>query len=186
MASAYLPLLHICEIAVRNAISEAIEQVYGPNWPWATGFERSLQRSKYGYSPLDDLVSTKKKHSTTGAVIADLKFNFWQSMMKASHKSRLWDKYLTLAFPNMPISAFGSNDAAFKHIYKELDRIRKFRNRIAHHEPIFTQNHSDLLNAIMTLIEYRSVETRIWANQFDSISTLLRDRSNFLKRPWVR
>lgn len=34
--------LQICEVAIRNAVVEAIELVHGPNWPWSRGFRRSL------------------------------------------------------------------------------------------------------------------------------------------------
>ena len=34
VSAAMMAPLHICEVAVRNAVAEAIEAVYGPNWPW--------------------------------------------------------------------------------------------------------------------------------------------------------
>jgi hypothetical protein len=44
VSGAFFSTLHICEVVVRNAISHALELKYGANWPWDTGFERSLNK----------------------------------------------------------------------------------------------------------------------------------------------
>jgi hypothetical protein len=33
ISAALIAPLHVCEIVMRNAVSDAIEQVYGPRWP---------------------------------------------------------------------------------------------------------------------------------------------------------
>lgn len=43
VSGALLMPLHICEVVVRNAVSEALEAVYGARWPWNTRFELSLR-----------------------------------------------------------------------------------------------------------------------------------------------
>ena len=34
VSAAFLHPLHICEVVVRNGVSNVIEAVYGPTWPW--------------------------------------------------------------------------------------------------------------------------------------------------------
>jgi hypothetical protein len=59
ISAALLAPLHICEIVVRNAVSDAIEQVYGPRWPWQIGFEQSLPSPRSGYNPQRDLQNAR-------------------------------------------------------------------------------------------------------------------------------
>ena len=61
-------------------------------------------------------------------------------------------------------------------IYDELDQMRNLRNRIAHHEPIFTRNlHNDLAR-IHTLIELRCKIAADWMMANQQASGLIRSR----------
>ncbi len=35
VSAALLAPLHICEVSIRNAISDAIAAAHGPQWPWS-------------------------------------------------------------------------------------------------------------------------------------------------------
>jgi len=100
-SAALLVPLHICEVVLRNAISEAIEAVYGTRWPWSPGFQRSLPAPPVGYSPRRDLQVSRRLAPTTGKVIAELKFVFWQKMFTARHDEQLWQGYLKGVLPNL-------------------------------------------------------------------------------------
>lgn len=39
---------------------------------------------------------------TAGAVVAELKFSFWQHLFVRSQDPRLWDRHLRTAFPAIP------------------------------------------------------------------------------------
>ena len=80
VSAALMAPLHICEVVVRNAVSDALEAVYGQNWPRSVGFEQSLPAPHYGYSQLKDVRAACRAHNTTGKVIPELKFVFWQKM----------------------------------------------------------------------------------------------------------
>ena len=101
VSSALLAPLHICEVVIRNAASEAIEQVYGPRWPWQIGFEQSLPSPRTGYNPQRDLQNARSRVNTTGKVIPELKFVFWQRLFTSRHDQRLWNPYLRLVLPNL-------------------------------------------------------------------------------------
>lgn len=51
------------------------------------------------YNPRRDLTQTRDRHTTTGKVIADLKFVFWEKMFTARHH-RVWDGQIHHLFPN--------------------------------------------------------------------------------------
>jgi len=165
VSAALLAPLHICEVVIRNAASEAIEQVYGPRWPWQIGFEQSLPSPRTGYNPQRDLQNARGRVPTTGKAIPELKFVFWQRLFTSRHDQRLWDPYLRLVLPNLaPTKTVAQTRQG---VYDDLEQIRALRNRIAHHEPVFARNLQDDLRRIVALIEYRAKETANWmmANQ---------------------
>lgn len=173
VAAALVLPSHFAEIAVRNAAADAIATNHGQNWPWDAGFERTLPSSGQGYSPRKDLVSARKWHTTTGKVIAELKFVFWQKIFTARHDPHLWNPHILGLFPN------ASNMTAAQlreRIYDDLEVIRRLRNRIAHHEPIFTRNLEDDLMRILELIELRSTPTLDWVMDMEDVSGLLDER----------
>ncbi len=46
ISGALLGPLHLCEIVIRNAVSDALITVYQQNWPWNPSFERSLPQQR--------------------------------------------------------------------------------------------------------------------------------------------
>ena len=154
--------LHICEVVLRNAVSDAITAVYGPDWPWSPGFETSLPSpAPRTYSAKKDLLSNRGgAYNTTGKVIPELKFMFWQSMFTRRFDSRLWIPHLRAVMPNL--DSMQTVEQLRGMIYMELEQLRRLRNRIAHHEPIFARNLADDFQKIYDLIAFRSSVTAAW------------------------
>ena len=80
VAASMLAPLHFCEVAIRNAVADAIAAAHGAQWPWDAGFMRSLPDPPSGYNPRRDLMSARAGKATTGKVIPELKFMFWQTI----------------------------------------------------------------------------------------------------------
>lgn len=171
IAAAFMHPLHICEVVVRNGVSDALEAVYGANWPWSPGFLRSLPNPRVGYSMHKDLIAATRGNPTTGKVIPELKFVFWQKMFTSRYDARLWGPHLSRVFPKLPAGqpATGSRTALFV----ALEKIRALRNRIAHHEPIYARNLTEDFATIHDLIVWRSPETARWMNQHQEVTALL-------------
>lgn len=161
VSGALLMPLHVCEVVVRNAVSEALEAKYGAKWPWSNSFELSLPNPGVGYNPRRDLQSARAGAGTTGKVIPELKFVFWQKMFTARYDKRLWDTYLPTVLPNT-VAATLSVAQARQRVYDDLEQIRKLRNRIAHHEPIIARNLQGDFQRIDELIQFRCNHTAGW------------------------
>jgi hypothetical protein len=165
VSAALLAPLHICEVVTRNAAADALEAVYGPRWPWDSTFALSLPNPRGQYSPRRDLISVAASQPSTGKVIPELKFVFWQEMFTRRHDVRLWLIHLKRIFPfHDPLKPTSS---LRREIYADLEAIRRLRNRIAHHEPIFTRNLVDDFQRMVRLVELRSPLVASWmvANQ---------------------
>jgi len=163
--------LHICEVAIRNAVAETLENVYGARWPWSTTFERSLPNPSCGYNQRRDLLSARGANQSAGKVIPELKLVFWQKMFTSRHDTRLWDQYFGNIFPNM--NPAQSVSTRRQTIYDEIGQIRILRNRIAHHEPIFHRNLLDDYHKILSIVRHRSQVTSDWLEQHQDATGLI-------------
>ena len=171
VSGALLSPLHICEVVVRNAVADALEVIYGPRWPWSPTFERSLPDPLQGYSPRKDLQSARRGAPTTGKVIPELKFVFWQKMFTSRYDIRVWDHHLRRVMPNLDSTKTISE--LRKEIYSDLEKVRLLRNRIAHHEPIFTRSLGDDYQIIHALIERRCAVTAGWLNSNQTATAII-------------
>lgn len=174
IAAAFLAPLHIGEVVIRNSVSDALQNVYGPRWPWSPGFEQSLPTPKIGYSPRRDLQNARKGQTSTGKVIPELKFVFWQKMFTSRYDHRLWNANLRRVFANL--NTFKSVGQLRQEIYDGLEEVRKLRNRIAHHEPIFNRNLNEDFDSIVRLIELRCKITAGWMVKNQQATAIMRIR----------
>lgn len=155
VSGAFLAPLHICEVAVRNAVSDALEAIYGPSWPWSPGFQRSLKRYYR-----EEMVKKCGKVESTGKLIPELNFGFWKSMFTSRYEDRIWATHLHPIFPGLP----GDTPLGDlrESVFQDLERANSLRNRIAHHEPIFRRNLRKDLRIINRLVSNRCEHTAEW------------------------
>lgn len=174
ISGAFFHCLQICEITIRNAISEVLFKLHGNQWPWDNGFLNTLPNPKHGYNPREDLKKARNKLSDVNKVIPELTFVFWQKMFTSRHDNQLWIPHLKTTFlhtdTSMQIKSLRSE------IYNDLEKIRKLRNRIAHHEPIFRRKLDEDYKAIIKIIAYRCTSTAQWLSCNQKVVSLLNSR----------
>lgn len=162
MSGALLSPLHMCEVVIRNAVSDALTAEYGANWPWNPAFIGSLP-SKGKFNMRAHLVAKRDGKATTGKVIAELSFVFWKKMFTGRFDAQIWNKHLAVVMPNL--NAAWSTQIARGKIHLDLNTIRGLRNRIAHHEPIFNRNLATEFSLMAELIGLRCQVTAAWMVQ---------------------
>ncbi|WP_144062010.1 hypothetical protein [Sphingomonas sp. MM-1] len=176
LSSALIVPLQVCEIAIRNGIAEGIELVHGATWPWSNGLIRSLPRPKkrFHYIPADDLKACAARLPTTGKIIAELKFAFWENIFTVGQETRIWNKHFRTCFPGAPAQQTISQCRITA--YNDLRGIRHLRNRIAHHEPVFTRNIADDYQRIHDMIAWRNPVAAAWMDGKQTVLGLLGQR----------
>lgn len=172
ISAALMVPIHMCEVAIRNAVSDAITSTHGTRWPWNGAFVRVLPaRANVAYSPRQDLTTKASRYATTGKVIPELRFAFWESMFTSRHDGQIWNSQLLRVLPNLNP---GTPAAQLRNsIRSDLGQIRTLRNRIAHHEPIFARQIADDLSKMRRLIGYRSTEMRGWLDAVEGVTALI-------------
>ena len=104
-------------------------------------------------------------------MIPELKFVFWQKMFTSRYDTRVWDYHLRRVMPNLDPAK--TIPELRKAIYSDLEKVRLLRNRIAHHEPIFTRALGDDYQIIRTLIKYRCAVTAGWLDSNQTATAII-------------
>jgi hypothetical protein len=176
ISAALYIMLQYCELSVRNGAVEAIEAVFGANWHLNRGFNYTLPvlRGGRGYQPRNDLQLCATRLPTAGKVVAELKFAFWQHLFVRGQQARVWDSQFAKAFPGYNKTITVAQARA--RMFDDIDKIRKLRNRIAHHEPIFARNLQEDRDRIREVIEWRRPQAAHWLDTVESVTQLLGSR----------
>lgn len=166
LSAAFILPLHLYEVTLRNAISEAISLRYGPDWPIDTAFINSLSGKQK-----TELVAATSGYSGVGKVLPELKLVWFENMLKSNHNIRIWTPFIRTVFPH----AVGADENSIRDSLKnDCSLIRRLRNRIAHHEPIFNQAPlNNLLPAIKTTINWRCTDSLNWLNKLEGVTSLM-------------
>lgn len=134
------PTLNALEISVRNTVHIAMELRHGSMWFDSTQLPlNAYQRGCVAGAKVE--LTKISRPVSAGGVVAELGFGFWRSMFDR-HMDRAWRSLLKNAFPNAP-----KHCRTVKHLRDTLDPLRRFRNRVFHHERILhfnpTSHHTE-------------------------------------------
>lgn len=100
-------------------------------------------------------------------VVAELTFGFWVALTGPAYAQRLWDKHLHKAF---------AISLGRKAVNRRMEKIRKLRNRVAHHESILARNlHSDYARIIES-IHWICPVTALWIKSHSCFHERFRER----------
>jgi hypothetical protein len=174
-AAFYGPLQGL-EVALRNAMHRALTGTYGHAWydngacqfdagtlSRIAGAKDDLRRDRYQVDP---------PH-----LVAALPFGFWVTLLghggraaalgapKRNYEMTLWRPCLHKAFPGIR--------ARRTDVHRRLDYLRTFRNRIAHHEPIFTRHLEADYASILTVAGWICPKTRDWIAHHSRVESVL-------------
>jgi hypothetical protein len=91
-------------------------------------------------------------------------------MFTSGQEARLWTPHLRNVFPQLPA---GQVSSLRQNMYDEIEKIRAFRNRIAHHEPIFARNLGDEYLRILNFLKWRCPITADWVDRTQHVTQML-------------
>jgi hypothetical protein len=145
MAEAFHRPLQALEVCLRNHLNERLVGHFGSNWVHTM----SPPFKQYEIDRVDKAKRDLRRERvpiTQGAVVAELTFGFWVTLLSGPYEPLLWTPLFSAAFQN------GGAPKGRKGIHGRMNALRIFRNRVAHYEAIYhlnpTQVHADLIAAI--------------------------------------
>lgn len=160
IAQAFHPLLGVLEVAVRNRLNDVLCDHFDDN-DWIlnqrSGFmadpSLTFTYKKTGKRKTNDFLRKQVNNAekrlqrartsvTSGKVIAEQTLGFWTNLFEVHYYRILKGKPIQI-FKSLPPGG------GRKQINDELEKIRLFRNRINHNEPIcFSGNTADFASAL--------------------------------------
>jgi hypothetical protein len=173
VSAALLGSLHCLEIALRNALHDALARHHGrPDW-WAVA-----QLSDRGKKIIDDARRTcerRLRRTTPDDVVAELSFGFWVSLLShaSGYDRRFWVPVLHTAFPHYQ----GRRD----HLYRDLTSLVLLRNRVMHHEPVHHRHLTADHATIYRVLGYLSPEMTKEAQVMDRLPAVLGKKADVLR-----
>jgi len=148
ISEAFYPLLSILEIGLRNNIDYQLKRKFNDIcWYENPVFIKIVSRFQIdNVSEARNKILRKKKQISSGKIISELSFGFWTSLLDSKFEKTLW-KNIRFAFPSCP-----KNLRQRKNMSSKFNGVRKFRNRIFHHESV-SWNIAALINYKNEIIE---------------------------------
>lgn len=134
LAEALIPSLALFEVALRNAVHETLTIYAQTDW-W---FGSVLHPASYAnIQKLTNRLTTIQGPPTSGKVISEITFGFWQKLFAKSYSSLWWGsqapRLLPQVIPNHPNVA---RDTRSK-LEERLEYFVTVRNRVVHQEAVF-------------------------------------------------
>ena len=164
IAAAFYVPLQCLEITLRNRLHDSMCARFGPEWLLNPG--QLLEED--GRLAIEQAISAlRAKPLLPGSVVAELTFGFWVSLLASRYSERLWKPVFYRVFKR--------NDKFMsrKTVHGRLNALRRFRNRVAHHEPIIfndlANTHAELIEAISWMCPI----TATWTAEQSSVTEYL-------------
>jgi hypothetical protein len=174
VSGAFLGLLHVLEVRLRNAVNDQLVGLTGqPDWWTASGLRLTFV-AKEAIAKASAEVAKRAEAATAGHMVAELSFGFWVGLFGSGgacqYENRLWRPALHRAFPGYR--------GPRKPLHRDLNYVRSFRNRIAHHEPIHDRHLAADHRTIFRVLRWMSSDFAAWAAAHDRVPEVLARRAD--------
>lgn len=129
LSESFYPLIQGLEVCFRNCVHEHIKGEHELDWLISGKLQfQYIQEEQISQSL--DKIRPKDHHNQIPKLIAELSFGFWTGILGKKYEE-LWRHHIRRVFQYSQVPLIR------KQVHSEFEEIRKLRNRIAHHEPIF-------------------------------------------------
>lgn len=165
IGSAFYGPLQTLEIELRENINFILSNQFGENWydnsdlgldNWVTNRIRASKKR----------VQEGNKSPNPRAILWEQSFGFWVKLVdsggertaplpKSDYENTLWRPALRRVFPYNQL-------LKRQEIYGQLNGLRRLRNHIAHHEPIFQRELKSNYQAILRILSWMSPDAEQW------------------------
>ena len=163
---------NVLEVALRNALSTQLASWTRRSDWWNSAVPLHPPEVAKVASVV---ASCERQHGdavTPGHIVADLTFGFWVKLLTRGYHQRLWVPALQ--------QAFVERDVLRRDLYWDLDRLRKLRNRVAHHEPIFARDLAVDHVKIIHVLSLINLDAAAWVAHDSRVPHILATRDDMV------
>ena len=172
MCSALWGDFHVLEVTLRNALHDQLVAASGRVDWWNAALPLHQFETARINEAIREVAAQKGPAATPGHVVAELNFGFWTGLLANRYHQRMWVPILQYAFPH--------NQGTRRGLHADLERLRRLRNRTAHHEPVFARNLADDHATTLAVLGMISPAARAWVAHDSRIPAVLATRQAVL------
>jgi len=154
--------LSVLEVSLRNSINIQLESYAGKADWWFS--RRVVLRAEQS----DPVRMASRGGASPGSVVASLTFGFWTALLANRYHQVLWVPAIHLAFPGY----VGRRGA----LQQELEALRRLRNRLAHHEPVFNRDLAADHRSILQVLGWISPAVQAWVEHDSRLPAVIASR----------
>lgn len=161
------PIGHL-EVALRNALAAQLAERHSRlrgagSWLDDPGRELS-ERARGDIAAARDRVRQKGKRASEGQTISELSFGFWRFLI-TKKLTGLWPD-LAGGFPFAP-------DRRRETIEAPIARLHDFRNRLAHHQPVWNRDPASRYEDLLAIAGYIDPTLPSWIDATSTVAVTL-------------
>ncbi|WCC80380.1 Abi family protein [Cutibacterium equinum] len=170
IASAFWGGFSVLEVALRNVIHSELSTFAGRDDWWNANIGLHQLEQHRVADAVAAAQRGKGEAVLPGHVVAELSFGFWTGLLANRYHQRLWVPALHGAFPYLV--------GPRRELHRKQESLRKLRNRIAHHEPIFARNLTADHERLLSILGAISPIAVDWVNQNSRVPQIISRRTN--------
>jgi hypothetical protein len=157
------------EVALRNTIADRLVSRHhrlGRPGSWlddpASEFDSKARRD---IVTARQRVAIKRKPAGDGQTISELPFGFWRFLLARRYNTTLWPDLAT-GFAHAPNRDRHAVEAP-------IERLHDLRNRLAHHERVWTEPLEDRYRDLTDVLGYIDPGLARWVNQLSRVQAVI-------------
>lgn len=169
ISAAFLEVLYHLEVLLRNAIDRQFPVAQSDNardcWLCDPTILTAESRSRVDEGI--ERLTLEGKSPTRGRVIASMTFGFWGALFSGRYEG-LWRTTLVGAFPE--------GNGRRRQVNKLANGVQRLRNRVAHHEAIFSLDLQRKLDQHLELAAIIDAEARNYIQRLSRVEKLILEK----------
>lgn len=163
IAAACFEVVGHLEVLMRNSLDQCLRRHYrederGIPWffldlPGGGNVHEAVDVVRRRLRQYESLLGGRRVRDTRHQIVAGMSFGFWSSLTGPKYET-LWRDCLHSAFPNSP--------GTRKEVSTALEGIRKFRNRLAHHDSMIGVDVPFEIQRVFTVARFIDADAAAW------------------------
>lgn len=169
LSEAFYSSLSMFEVAFRNSLNRELSEHFGTDWYLRFETIPGLRNLRNDINTAKRHIANRNETITANKVIAELTLGFWVRLLNAEYELILW-KHLRKAFPYIE-----KKNRKRNNVSAPINKIRSFRNRVFHHEPISwnLDKLEEMHNTILEVMKWLNIDLPDIAKRYDRVSSLI-------------
>lgn len=167
----YLPC-QLAEVAVRNRLHAILTRKFKANWHQNPAFVSPLpvRFKSYLDNAINECSRDHGRAMTVNHIVGSLSMGFWCHLLTHKYEHVLWLNGMTNAFTHLP------GGVKRQDVYDQIDRMRQWRNRIAHHGVIIDKNPMAEIANIETILSWICPDTTWFMGETCNVQRVFNQR----------